>query len=1086
MILKDEKDRQNAVEICDKNIIVEAGAGTGKTTLLVTKILHLIFIKNVKLSRIIALTFTKKAAAALKQKLQEDLHAAYKILIQNNFVLNEQDEIEFENLLKTYSEEDQIEFKKFRPLFKKSGLNLDGLFAIIKTALEEIPFCQIGTIHSFCFFILKKYALDAGLNPNINIDENNYIDVIFDKYWAIFLEGELSLSSTRKDAWLNILKELSLDDLKDFARSLCTVKFYEYQPTENYKFLKEQAETYIKKAELLIKNAPNTKSNIKKLLTACVESLKQTIEFYSGKRDNFKEIDFPGISNTKPVTWEETDFEIAKEIINFKDITLPQKQIILDLAYSLIIPFVSNFRKEITKQNYLTFDDIIFQTHKLLLNNKAVREELKRSYDRIFIDEFQDTDPMQGEIMLFLAETPVEDINKSANKWQELKLTPGKLFIVGDPKQSIYHFRGADISAYQAFCNLLIIQGALTCNLQNNFRSTEKIINYVNIFGNNQIKFQENHQAEYKEIYHSKEFKNPRLELYLYEGELNSEGFRENYAQGIAKWICENVDKTNKSDGTPLEYKDIAILMPTAKEINIFLDALKEHDIPYNVEEDGNFYSSQEVLDFINILKVLRNPNDQIALLGVLRSPIGLIEDSQILNLSKENKLNIYADTENKKVRNIYNKLKNLKEKISHLNPVEITNEVFEAFSFISYQSLASLKEQTLANVYKIKQVVGNIFNSGAYTLEQLIDNLETYQKQKEDNRESSAILAEEDFNVVKILTIHKAKGLEYPVVILTDISKDFNKTGNTGNDRRKKEFYSRALGKRGLALGQIKDGIVPFIQIEKKAQEFEEKKRLLYVAMTRAKETLVIIDQVKMPNSSLSKFLNLAGCWPTQKEEILHSALITYLQAQDIDLAFKKQNIPDDKDFVFDYKIWQERHALMEEEYKGYLSKLQVKSDDNATIFPTPEVEYSIKVGSLCHKLLQSIFTGINSNLDSESDKEALKEAQSIIDNFCKTPAYQELKKMEFLAAEFPITTMENGIAKNGIIDALFKTKEGKIKIIDFKSDKIEVVSTRTVEPSYLTQLAFYKNALKKIFGGKVESALVYLRPAEIYNVED
>ena len=1079
--LKDQQDRQNAVEVCDKNIIVEAGAGTGKTTLLVKKILFLIFVKGVKLSRLIALTFTKKAAASLKQKLQEDLHSAYKILLHHSFVLND-DDINFEKDLNAHPNKEDIEdFKKFRALFKKSGADSKALFDIIKTALEEIPFCQIGTIHSFCLFILKKYALEAKLNPNINIDENDYIDIIFDKYWAIFLDEELSANSQNKNHWLNILKEVSLTDLKYFARNLCAVRFQDYTPTENYEFLKQQAQQYIKEAELLIANAPDTRGKIKPVLSLCIESLTQAIAFYSGQRNDFKVIDLPAINPSRPKSWEDADYEIAEKIMNFTRENTPEKQIIFIQACNLLKSFTAQVQQEITKQNYLTFDEIIFKTRSLLLTNKSVREELKRSYDKIFIDEFQDTDPMQGEIMLFLA----EGISAFAQQWQDLKLTPGKLFIVGDPKQSIYHFRGADISAYQAFCNLLTAQGALTCNLQNNFRSAKKIIDYVNIFGKSQITFKENRQSEYKEIYPSKEFKNPRLELHLYEGELSSEGFCKNFAERVAKWICENVEKTNKNDGTPLKYKDIAVLIPTSTNVNIFLDALKENDIPYNIEADKNFYSAQEVLDFINILKVLKNPHDQVALLGVLRSPAGLITDEELLNLSKQKELNIYAKTENKKVQNIYNKLKALKEKLAHLNPLEITNEVLESFLFAPYQSLVSLREQTLANIYKIKQVVETIYHNGAYTLEQLLDNFETYQKEKQE--ESSAMLAEEDFNVIKILSVHKAKGLEYPVVILTGISKNFTQTGNKQERWQDKAFYSRSLNKKGLILGKgLKDGIISFIKEEKETQEYEEKKRLLYVAMTRAKEALIIIDKLQIANNTITNFLASAGCWPMQKEETLHNAEITYLQAQEIDPSFRAQNFPENKDFVFDYQTWQDNQTQREEEYKKYLSTLQVKSDEGATIYPTPKAEHAIKVGNLCHKLLQNIFTGINNNLDTENDKEALEEAKNVVENFCKTPAFKELKEMEFLAAEFPITTIENGLTKNGIIDAIFKAKDGKIKIIDFKSDKINIVSAKTVEPNYLTQITFYKNALKKILGGNVEGALVYIRPAEIYNIED
>ena len=156
MLLKDEQARITAVENTDKNIIVEAGAGTGKTTLLVKKIMFLLFVKKVKLSRLIALTFTKKAAASLKQKLEEELFEAYQTLLFSSFVLTANDN-NFAEQLNTYPKEKQDVFGKFRPLFIKSGLSRDDLFALIKTALEEVPLCQIGTIHSFCVSLLKKY-----------------------------------------------------------------------------------------------------------------------------------------------------------------------------------------------------------------------------------------------------------------------------------------------------------------------------------------------------------------------------------------------------------------------------------------------------------------------------------------------------------------------------------------------------------------------------------------------------------------------------------------------------------------------------------------------------------------------------------------------------------------------------------------------------------------------------------------------------------------------------------------------------------------------------------------------------------------
>ena len=179
-------------------------------------------------------------------------------------------------------------------------------------------------------------------------------------------------------------------------------------------------------------------------------------------------------------------------------------------------------------------------------------------------------------------------------------------------------------------------------------------------------------------------------------------------------------------------------------------------------------------------------------------------------------------------------------------------------------------------------------------------------------------------------------------------------------------------------------------------------------------------------------------------------------------DLINYDSNNKEDKNFSFDYLIWAENFNKRETEFKKYLTCSETFKKESSTLFPSNEVEHAIKVGSLCHKLLQNIFNRTTVNFDNEGDTAAVTEAREIINKFLKSPVYKELEDMEFLASEFPVTVIENGLIKNGIIDALFKTKEGNIRIIDFKSDKINVVTDKTVEPNYLKQIAFYKNALK------------------------
>ena len=304
-------------------------------------------------------------------------------------------------------------------------------------------------------------------------------------------------------------------------------------------------------------------------------------------------------------------------------------------------------------------------------------------------------------------------------------------------------------------------------------------------------------------------------------------------------------------------------------------------------------------MTLINILKILKDRQNKIALLGVLRSPICLAKDEVLVNLSKENKLNIYADVKDEKVQNTYIKLRALQGKLSFLNPIELVNEILETFNFTACQALASSNEQVLANITKFKQVVAELFENGSYTLEILLDNFDTYQK--EINEESSAVLAEENFNVVKILTIHKAKGLEFPVVILTDMSKQIGRS-DPREKGKSKAMYSRNLNLKGLTLGDIKDGALPLIEREKQAREEEEKRRLLYVAMTRAKEALIIVDSLKVKDKTFAKFLKDSACWPNEEgtQETVQTAKVFYYNYDMPEFALNKYKTEEDKNFTF------------------------------------------------------------------------------------------------------------------------------------------------------------------------------------------
>ena len=317
--LVDEKARNIAITETKKNIIVEAGAGTGKTTLLVSRLLFLVVVKGLKLKKLIALTFTEKAAASLKRKAQENLQKCYLFLVNNPNLLTAKDET-IQTYFDSISEEERREYKYFLSLFKESKLEYEELSLRLKTALAEIPQSQMSTLHSFCLNILKRYALEAKLSANIQIDEGGFFNVYFDKKWALFLEDALTDTNPKKDIWLEVLKTISLDDLKTFAKDLCSLKFRNYNPKDNYPLLIKLAEEYKLKGSILLdkykKLCKGKKTNILPNLEYAIKCLTQAIKYYNNE-DCIIE-DYAWLNKGKqPKDWVKEEFDNAEKIIEY-------------------------------------------------------------------------------------------------------------------------------------------------------------------------------------------------------------------------------------------------------------------------------------------------------------------------------------------------------------------------------------------------------------------------------------------------------------------------------------------------------------------------------------------------------------------------------------------------------------------------------------------------------------------------------------------------------------------------------------------------------------------------------------------------
>lgn len=930
----DNDIRELAVSELDRNIVVTAGAGTGKTTLLVNRMLHLLlghkrFQEESPILRIVAMTFTEKAAGDMKVRLMGELE---KIVAVINGNASQEEHANVEKFLAHIRDVYQTTYHEIERRARKS--------------LEDMDKALIGTIHGFAAYVLRLYPIESGVIPGFAVDEGDVFDELFDEEWTRWLDAELTLTSPNADIWKSVLRRLDLEPLKEFAKRLSgftiPLNFLTVDvgsksvidlPHRNLSPSGERASGNrapyaltsfgmkgLREGDAALLHPPNIQSLVDPLINkineiaSCCEKPKNNllsqlhelanildaIKKQGLRYLNTVEYDFDKEASTAKTGWTDDGFEIARKLVK-ECYTLIKKLKTVDDAFiattiNLILPFAKAFRQTYLSQGYVSFDGLLTITRDLLQNKeyRYIREKLKKELRAILVDEFQDTDPVQYEIVLFLSEA-LEHYSKDARK---VTLEPGKLFIVGDPKQSIYAFRRADIEAYEQVVQQVCGQDE-TLKLQENFRSHSCIIEVVNqLFDGRIMVEQPGFQPRYIPIHANRPKSCPtqKVEIILVsdkEGEeLKADEAREAEAEWIARWITKHVndevieDKLAENGIRKLKYKDVVLLLRAFTQVRPYVEALKRYGIPYIVEGEKYFYTTQEILDFINLLRAIENPHDTIALVGVLRSPMVGFTDREIYELRMNHLLDYGNDvssevtmihelttkdkntppksppcegggggvknlsTDFKKIiETFYSFLRKTHARAGILPVSQLIAEIMDNTHIAEITACAWHGEQKLANLWKLYQMACDMEQSEGISLKNFIDRIKA--RIKEAKEEGESPLSDETLDVVKILSIHKSKGLEFPVVILGNLH------GEVRNDKEVLDsaVFDWSTSTTGIAIGRGNQKIrnLQSIVIEKKLNErsWEEEKRVLYVAMTRAKERLILTGSFKDDDKS-------------------------------------------------------------------------------------------------------------------------------------------------------------------------------------------------------------------------------------------
>ena len=835
--LPDAESRYRALTAIDQSLVVEAGAGTGKTTILAGRIAVLLA-RGKNPENIVAVTFTESAASELLLRVREYIGR----LRQDDFPPGLGDVFN-----SGISEQEKT-------CLEKAEENLDNLVC--------------STIHGFCQRILKTFPVEANIDPGATIMDERQSNRVFKEVLDNWLHKTLSDENGALIAGLmtrygnNYMSGYRhIQDLANRIRPHRNVKAANPEGfDEKLEEFRNALQSYVAYIEAL--PVPEPKS---KIVADSFTQWRKLAQITSNSNINqlLALIDFPSahglvtrMSRTTVTTYSRkartvdwySALEGTKKSINgarkkasdeYEHVrSLWNGTVRVALADQLSAYLVDNLkdllkRYQLYKRSagLLDFDDLIVGTRDLLCHEKhglAVRQALARQYQYILVDEFQDTDALQAEIFWCLCS------DDDSQDWTSFVLRPGALFVVGDPNQSIYRFRGADVDIYTRARKTFAKDRVLS--IVTNFRSSASVLDFVNDRFNQPLS--ERDQAGYKELQPFRRDSSNSQAVVSVVFNTEEQGLatiHEHEAQIVAQ-ICHELISAGYSA------KDIVLLTPAGTGIHLYERELQSRGISFVTQAGKSFFLLQETQDLVTLTCILANGYDHLALGAFLRGPVVGLTDEELLdivwNLQRDPdepdrvpRLNALVDLDqikNEAARKALGHLQSLLRFAQTVTPHALLSAAIDVFHIraLLQQRFNQQSARALANVDLFLEL------ARAYSVRGLKSFARAMYKNWE--RESKIPEARPDTirDAVTISTMHNAKGLEWPVVIPINTWRKYRGPEGIAVDRINQQLYAKVLH-------IPTSGHETFVKTEQK-QEDRERVRLWYVASTRARDLLL------------------------------------------------------------------------------------------------------------------------------------------------------------------------------------------------------------------------------------------------------
>ena len=1103
----DQIERDRIRDDLDATLFVEAGAGSGKTSALVTRVVALVVSGAATLDEIAAITFTEKAGAELRDRVRTALER-----------------------LATKEEAD--------------GPGGDtAVVARCRAALDEVDTAAIGTLHSFAQRILSEHPVEAGLPPRVEVLDEVSSDVEFDRRWSDFQDRLLADPALQRSLLLFFgagvrpaaLRALALafDQNWDLVDERVPRAVPE-PPTVRALLDPAVAAVDAVCAERFDCTVPSDDDGLRTRL----DDIATHVLALRGTDDDLELLDLLGEDpSRKPHSfavgrtgnqkhWPDINAVRARVAAAGEGLVAARDQVLAACARSLgaaIAGFTLAAAEERRAAGRLEFHDLLVLSRALLRHSDhgpEVRDRLHRRYRRLLLDEFQDTDPIQVELAVRIAAADPRSPEAGTAPWDEVPLTPGHLFVVGDPKQSIYRFRRADISTFLAAKARLGPEGGGVVELTANFRTVAPVIDWVNttfatLMGEPVAAELPPSQPDYVALQPIRPVPAAGPAVSVVGGaehaaDASADDLRAAEAGEVAAAVREVVAAGwSVGDGSggerPARLGDVTILVPARTSLPFLEDALTEAGIPYRAESSSLVYATRAVRELLMVLRAVDDPTDHLRIVSALRTPLLACGDDDLFRfrVERRGRWNYLADQPDTipaddPVLAGLRYLRSLHDERWWTAPSELADRVVRDRRAMELGFTEGRPRDVWRRLRFVVDQARAWHEATGGSLRQYLHWVDC--QTAEGGRVAESVLPETDDDAVRIMTIHAAKGLEFPITVVSGMSTVpqsrpapaqvlFPPTGEPGY-----KFGGQVTTEEFRAWAPIDEQM-----------GHHERIRLLYVACTRARDHLVVSvtrrvrrKEPERDNRTNAELL-VAGMGRPLMESLPDAGGDASLAVPVLSPLPPVAPPPPYGDWAAKRSAGLARAkrstvvaatALSEEGLadagEEMVAGLQKRSRD-LDLPPWLKGRYGTAVGRAVHGVLQTVDlasgAGLEAAVAAQCEAEAIPDraadVRGLVSTALSAPTVTEAARSPYWREVYACTRL-NGRLLEGYIDLLYRRGSDGLVVVDYKTGaSAEPVALDARLSSYRLQGGSYALTLAEATGEPVvEVVFVFLTP--------